>query len=133
MERKQISSKLKKEVWLMYHHTSLTGPCYIGCGKHISFFEGYECGHVISVKNGGPTELENLKPICFDCNRSMGKMNMADFVRNKSYVPLDDSIFDLPYMDIEFYGAECDHMLKSGKKCRNKKKNGPYCLVHTKT
>ena len=37
-------------------------------------------GHVISEKNGGTHEINNLRPICFACNHSMGTENMIDFV-----------------------------------------------------
>jgi 5-methylcytosine-specific restriction endonuclease McrA len=37
-------------------------------------------GHIVSIKNGGETSLENLLPICTLCNSSMGTMNMDDFI-----------------------------------------------------
>ena len=36
---------------------------------------GWHCGHVISEKNGGETNIGNLRPICGSCNNSMGSMN----------------------------------------------------------
>jgi 5-methylcytosine-specific restriction endonuclease McrA len=35
--------------------------------------------HVILEKNGGKTNLDNLRPICTQCNLSMGIMNMLEF------------------------------------------------------
>jgi hypothetical protein len=40
----------------------------------------FEVGHVISEKSGGTHEINNLRPICFACNHSMGSENMIDFV-----------------------------------------------------
>ena len=41
----------------------------------------YECGHVHAEKNGGSNTLNNLRPICSGCNRSMGIKNMELFIK----------------------------------------------------
>ncbi|AYV84563.1 MAG: HNH endonuclease [Hyperionvirus sp.] len=43
----------------------------------------FECGHIISTKNGGTDHITNLNPICDEWNKSMGTMNLKD---NKRYV-----------------------------------------------
>jgi 5-methylcytosine-specific restriction endonuclease McrA len=35
-------------------------------------FLGFQIDHIISLKHGGPTELENLAWACFACNNSKG-------------------------------------------------------------
>ena len=30
-------------------------------------------------KNGGLTNIDNLRPVCSTCNKSMGTKNMVDF------------------------------------------------------
>ena len=35
----------------------------------------FEAGHIRSFYNGGLTEVENLRPICRDCNRKIGRNN----------------------------------------------------------
>ena len=42
-------------------------------------FDDFECGHIIPYSQGGPTSLENLRPVCKGCNRSMGTTNMLDY------------------------------------------------------
>ena len=42
----------------------------------------YECGHIIAEASGGNTDLENLLPICGECNKSMGIEDMDSFVNN---------------------------------------------------
>ena len=37
----------------------------------------FEGGHIKSFYNGGETKVENLRPICRDCNNKMGKKNWA--------------------------------------------------------
>ena len=36
----------------------------------------FECGHVISEIKGGETKLENLRPLCNKCNKSIGTNEM---------------------------------------------------------
>jgi hypothetical protein len=47
----------------------------------------FECGHVISEKNGGNVTLDNLRPICSSCNKSMGVMNLEEF-KSKYFIKL---------------------------------------------
>lgn len=39
----------------------------------------FHCGHVVSEKDGGPTTLDNLRPVCASCNLSMQTQNMHEF------------------------------------------------------
>ena len=45
----------------------------------------FNCGHIISIKDGGLDILENLLPICSSCNGSMGSTNLVDF--KNTYFP----------------------------------------------
>ena len=40
----------------------------------------FECGHIVSESAGGTVDIENLRPICGHCNRSIGKTNMEEFM-----------------------------------------------------
>jgi transposase-like protein len=52
--------------------------CYIGCGKLI--YQGdFECGHIIAESKGGLTRVDNLKPICSQCNKSMQTQNLEEY------------------------------------------------------
>ncbi len=76
--RKSIPKPLRRQVWDYYMGQNYSGKCKTGCGKIIDVFD-YECGHVVSVKNGGGNILDNLKPICSSCNKSMGTQNLIEF------------------------------------------------------
>ena len=39
----------------------------------------FHCGHVISEADGGPTTVDNLRPVCATCNLSMRTQNMEKF------------------------------------------------------
>ena len=69
--RKYISPKLRMLVWNRYFGASETGICPI-CSKKIRVGKnGFHCGHIISEANNGETTLDNLRPLCADCNNDM--------------------------------------------------------------
>lgn len=78
-KKKPIPNALKNVVWDTYFKTSKTGNC-ISCNCDIT---DRSCvyGHVISEKDGGKTTLSNLRPVCMNCNSSMGSKNMIEFVK----------------------------------------------------
>jgi hypothetical protein len=55
------------------------------CNLNLISSTNFHCGHVISRKNNGTNTIENLRPICSQCNLSMNSTNMIDFC--KLYFP----------------------------------------------
>ena len=39
----------------------------------------FHCGHVVAEADGGPTTVDNLRPVCATCNLSMRTQNMNTF------------------------------------------------------
>jgi len=78
-KKKSIPANLRIKVWENYHGIVPEAECWVGCGDKITF-STFHCGHVMAEKNGGPTILENLIPICQKCNSSMGTDHMFEFV-----------------------------------------------------
>jgi hypothetical protein len=76
--RKTIPKQIRGTVWRNYFNT-LDGSCPL-CSNSISI-DDFECGHIISVKNGGSNYHDNLKPICGKCNKSMSSTNMDDYCK----------------------------------------------------
>jgi len=74
-QKKIISPKLRLQVWIKEFGNNYNSKCpFNGCNNNINIGKnGFHCGHIISEYNGGPTVLENLKPICSGCNLKMGK------------------------------------------------------------
>jgi 5-methylcytosine-specific restriction endonuclease McrA len=71
-KKKVISKKLREEVWLKHFGKIFSSKCPIEwCTRVISVFS-FEVGHNIPESKGGRTTIDNLIPICGDCNRSMG-------------------------------------------------------------
>jgi hypothetical protein len=79
-----ISLALKKLVW--DNHIGLDiGRTKCVCCKTSEIIQiSFHAGHVIAESKGGKTDVSNLKPICQNCNCSMGSINMDDF--EKSFI-----------------------------------------------
>lgn len=76
--RKSIPKSLKILVWdKNIGKEKGIGECNV-CKSEIDS-KNFECGHIISVKEGGDTNIENLLPICSSCNKSMGTENLMIF------------------------------------------------------
>ena len=80
LKKKTISATIKKLVW----NTNIgeeIGKAKCLCCKSTDITQlSFNCGHIIAEANGGDTIVSNLKPICQNCNSSMGTKNMDDFM-----------------------------------------------------
>ena len=84
-KRDAVSAKDRKEVWKNEYGVALAGACPVGCGVRLQRDEknGWDCGHVVSHKNGGAEAVSNLRPICKNCNGKMGTTNWDEYVPAK--------------------------------------------------
>ncbi len=74
-----IKKAIRQLVWNKYiGQKNGTGYCWCCNSTIINTFD-FECGHVEARALGGPDTVENLRPICGLCNRSMGTCNMMEF------------------------------------------------------
>lgn len=69
--RNNIGIKLKDQI------LQLHGKFCFACNVKITDFE---CGHILSVAHGGLTIPDNLRPLCFTCNRKMSSMHMYEYI-----------------------------------------------------
>ena len=68
-------------VWKKYiSPTEIEGKCFVGCGTSIQI-NNFEAGHVIPFSNGGDNTIDNLRPICSLCNKSMGTMSIDEWTK----------------------------------------------------
>jgi HNH endonuclease len=77
--RTKIPKQVRLEVWNKRNDGLLEGICYC-CGKPIHF-NNFDCGHVISARDGGLDAVDNLEPICRTCNLDMGSINLEEYKR----------------------------------------------------
>jgi len=78
IKRIKIPRALREQVWISTFGKRFNKKCYIKwCKNNIDVFN-FQVGHNIPLCKGGPTVLENLKPICGRCNLSMGSIYSID-------------------------------------------------------
>uniref|UniRef100_A0A6C0EA71 HNH domain-containing protein n=1 Tax=viral metagenome TaxID=1070528 RepID=A0A6C0EA71_9ZZZZ len=80
-QKAKIPAIKRMQVWDYYIGLDI-GRTQCHCCKinPITQFE-FHCGHIMSEAKGGDLSIQNLRPICGKCNRSMGTQNMADFMK----------------------------------------------------
>lgn len=83
IKKKAIPKKIKTKIWEKRFNTSAKGFC-ICCSSELDKTE-FHAGHILSEFNGGLIEVDNLEPICSQCNASMQTMRMDDYI--KKYYP----------------------------------------------
>ncbi len=83
-KKQKIHKNVKDQVWNeRIGEENGKGPCYL-CQRIISM-QNFHCGHVVSEFNGGKIEIPNLRPICQNCNGSVGTKNMQEFAKEHKF------------------------------------------------
>jgi len=79
-KRPKIPSTVRCAVWInTFGIDKGIGLCFC-CKLEPITRSNFHCGHIISHKHGGLPKLDNLKPICQNCNNSMNTKNMYEFM-----------------------------------------------------
>ena len=78
-KRKQkIPLAVKQNVWVTNFGEVYKHKCYVDwCHRVMTVFE-FEVGHNIPESKGGTLDLDNLRPICHQCNIGMGNQYTID-------------------------------------------------------
>ena len=84
VKREPIPSAVRGALWKDYFGQSTKGKCMC-CQREDISKDNFDAGHIISVKDGGENHLSNLKPICGNCNKSMGTKNMDEFIKKHGF------------------------------------------------
>ena len=79
--KKKIPKTIKNDSWNKYVGKQIGVTKCFCCNTVEINQSSFEAGHIISEFNGGPITVDNILPICGTCNRSMGKTNMDDFIK----------------------------------------------------
>jgi hypothetical protein len=80
-KKQTISSTLKRLVWNTHIGEEIGKSKCLCCNTTDITQLSFHCGHVIAEAMGGETNVSNLRPICQNCNSSMGTKNMNDFMK----------------------------------------------------
>ena len=111
-ERPTISKDLQTQVWQKEYGSLTSGHCPIyNCKNDVSrnISNSWQCGHIISLKHKGPTNLENLRPLCTPCNQKMSYTNW-DIYEHKL---MKNKLIE------EYFEENIEIICKSKNKCKN--------------
>jgi 5-methylcytosine-specific restriction endonuclease McrA len=81
-KKKPISATIKRLVWNTNIGEDIGKSKCMCCYSTDITQMSFNCGHIVAEANGGDTIVSNLKPICQNCNSSMGTKNMEDFMKS---------------------------------------------------
>jgi hypothetical protein len=77
----KIPSAVRIIVWNTYIGSDKSsGKCLV-CNTEKISPTNFECGHIHAESLGGETTIQNLRPICGHCNKSIGGQNMEEFMK----------------------------------------------------
>jgi hypothetical protein len=82
MVKQKIPKRLKDLIWEKYVGEYISNAKCFCCQSTNIKMNDFDCGHIISEFNNGATNIDNLIPICRQCNSSMSKQNMHEFMIN---------------------------------------------------
>ena len=78
--KKRIPKKIKTESWDYWiGKDKRNGVCKC-CNITKLDITNFTAGHIVSEKNGGKVTVDNLAPICAECNSSMATTNMDEYM-----------------------------------------------------
>ena len=69
----KIPKALREQVWIRWCGDKFfRRKCLVSWCKNTITPFSFEVGHNVPESKGGATDMSNLRPICSNCNRSMG-------------------------------------------------------------
>ena len=77
-EKNNIPKTIKSMVWNKYIGKEKgIGECYV-CNEDVDS-KHFELGHIFAKSKGGEDTVDNLRPVCSLCNKSIGTKDMDEF------------------------------------------------------
>jgi hypothetical protein len=80
IKRTKLPKSIRDQTWDTYIGPHVAESNCLCCGTNKIGQRNFEAGHVIAVSKGGADTIDNMRPICMPCNRSMGNRNMREFM-----------------------------------------------------
>ena len=70
--KETIPKRIRELVWTTNNSETFSTKCFVTwCENKVNVFN-FQVGHDIPESKGGTLDIDNLKPICSNCNLSMG-------------------------------------------------------------
>jgi 5-methylcytosine-specific restriction endonuclease McrA len=76
----KIPQSLRKQTWFQNIGEKIGSTNCICCNINIISQLNFEAGHIQPKSKGGTNTIDNLLPICGDCNRSMSSQPMEEYI-----------------------------------------------------
>jgi hypothetical protein len=94
-KKEQIPKRIRELVWNTYNGEKYNSKCYVNwCNNNINVFN-YQVGHDIPQSKGGPLHIDNLRPICGNCNLSMSnKYSITEW--SNLIKPFPETVLNIP-------------------------------------
>tara|TARA_Y100000389_G_C17382714_1_gene475268 strand:+ start:690 stop:1073 length:384 start_codon:yes stop_codon:yes gene_type:complete len=94
-KKENIPKKVRCEVWRRYVGEQFRGKCWTSwCSNALCCLDSWEVGHNIPESKGGTLSLDNLRPICSDCNKGMGdRMSIEEW--DERFASSEEKVFDI--------------------------------------
>ena len=83
-KKKKISPQIRFDVWKTYIGDKIEAKCFCCWKARITPFtynNTFHAGHIKSEANGGRISIDNLLPICSDCNKDMSSTNWDEYIK----------------------------------------------------
>ena len=124
-KRISIPKELQEKIWQNEFEAHTSGKCPIFSCQNIlskNISNSWQCGHIISHNNGGSTTINNLRPLCTPCNRSMSDTDWDDYENELMRNDIIDNYFD----------DETEINCKSKYNCKNKINKDTFDIIKCK-
>jgi hypothetical protein len=88
IKKETIPKRIRELVWTTHNTEVFSNKCYVSwCDNKINVFN-FQVGHDIPESKGGTLDIDNLKPICGNCNLSMSNnysiKEWSNLIKNKN-------------------------------------------------
>ena len=78
-QKHKIPYSIRCKAWITHIGAEVGQTKCLCCKDNTITQFKFTCGHIVSRADGGTLAMENLRPICNDCNNDMGNENMREF------------------------------------------------------
>ena len=82
-KRQNVPKKVRNDSWDINIGEDVAKAYCLVCDVSVITSKNFEAGHIISDKNGGNSNIDNILPICGGCNKSMSFENMDAYIQKR--------------------------------------------------
>jgi hypothetical protein len=87
------SNTTRLHVWLAYFGPTYTEKCFCCHKNTLKYFDSWHKAHFVARSKGGSDQTSNLRPVCAQCNLTMGSLSIESFQSQNHF---KENIFLLP-------------------------------------